>query len=298
MARRIAYFSGADLDRAPQLRRDPDRLVALFRQTETCILPLSHTRNLVRANDQGFSAVSLSGSDADRLGAVEPIFLGLLNSVAYFAVDISTEIEADLTDLGEFADLRQIGALLPQSTGAILAYARGISFWHSTHRFCNRCGGPTFSEQGGHVRRCHACGTEHYPRSDPAVIMRVTHGDHCLLGRQAVWPDGMLSVLAGFVEPGETMEEAVAREVFEEVGIRVGDVRYHSSQPWPFPSSLMIGFTAEAESLAAPVVDGVELQSANWFSRADILDFGASGHFLPRPHSIARRLIEDWLEQA
>lgn len=297
MARRIAYFSGADLDRAPQLRRDADRLVALFRHAETCILPLSQMRNLVRANEQGFSAVSLSGRDADRLGAVEPIFLGLLDEVAYFAVDIATEIEADLTELGEFADLRQIGALLPQSTGAILAYARGISFWHGTHRFCNRCGGPTFSEQGGHVRRCPACGTEHYPRSDPAVIMRVTHGDHCLLGRQAVWPEGMVSVLAGFVEPGETMEEAVAREVFEEVGIRVGDVRYHSSQPWPFPSSLMIGFTAEAESLAAPLVDGVELQSANWFSRADILDFAASGHFLPRPHSIARRLIEDWLEQ-
>jgi NAD+ diphosphatase len=298
MAGRIAHFSGADLDRAPDLRRDPDRLAALLRDAGSRLLPIWRTQNLVRATELGYSAVALSGADAVRLGPIEPIFLGLRNELAYFAADISGDSEPALADLGEFADLRQIGALLPQSAGALLAYARGITFWHGTHRFCNRCGGETRSEQGGHVRRCVACVTEHYPRSDPAVIMLVAHGDHCLLGRQAVWPTGMLSVLAGFVEPGETLEEAVVREVFEETGIKVGDVRYVSSQPWPFPASLMIGFTARAASLEAPMVDGMELESAAWFSRADIQGFPARGLFLPRPHSIARRLIEDWLERA
>jgi NAD+ diphosphatase len=171
-------------------------------------------------------------------------------------------------------------------------------WWHARHRFCGVCGAPTESVEAGHVRRCTspACGASHFPRTDPAVIMLVHDGDRALLGRQKIWPPGMYSTLAGFVEPGESLEETVAREVFEESGIRVAEVRYHSSQPWPFPASLMIGFHAAAASREIRM-DQSELEDCGWFSRAELRDFGRQGKALPRADSIARRLIEDWLAQ-
>ena len=198
-----------------------------------------------------------------------------------------------------FVDLRAVGALLDRAEGALLAYARGIMHWHARHRHCGACGAPTRVEAAGHVRRCSdaSCNAEHFPRTDPAVIMLVTSGDHALLGRQRVWPAGMHSTLAGFVEPGESLEEAVAREVMEEAGVAVRpeDVCYHSSQPWPFPGSIMLGFHVEARERSLSV-DAEELETAGWFAR----DFLLSEHDpevfrLPRPDSIARRLIEDWL---
>ncbi|MBM3524646.1 MAG: NAD(+) diphosphatase, partial [Alphaproteobacteria bacterium] len=163
---------------------------------------------------------------------------------------------------------------------------------------CGLRGAPTRPEAAGHVRRCTdaACNTEHFPRTDPAVIMLVTHEDHALLGRQRVWPAGMHSTLAGFVEPGESLEEAVAREVFEEAGARVSDVRYHSSQPWPFPASIMLGFHATTTSRDL-AVDAEELETAAWFSRDFLMRSHDSESFrMPRVDSIARRLIEDWLQ--
>src|SRR5262249_49094954 len=153
-----------------------------------------------------------------------------------------------LADEVEFTDLRRVGPLLERFEGSLLAYARGITYWHQRHRFCGVCGAPTRSRDAGHVRVClnETCKTQHFPRTDPAVIMLVHDGDRCLLGRQSVWPTGMHSTLAGFVEPGESLEEAVAREVREETAIEVTDVAYHSSQPWPFPSSVMLGFHARA----------------------------------------------------
>ena len=187
------------------------------------------------------------------------MLLGLVEERAVFAVDVSA-CEMPLEELAagaalEFTDLRRVGPLLPRQEGALLAYARGIAYWHERHRFCGVCGAPTRSEEGGHVRRCTdaACGTTHFPRTDPAVIMLVHDGERCLLGRKSEWPKGMHSTLAGFVEPGESLEEAVAREVFEETGIHVTDVIYHSSQPWPFPASLMLGFHAKALSTAITV---------------------------------------------
>jgi NAD+ diphosphatase len=179
-------------------------------------------------------------------------------------------------------------------------------WWHGRHRFCGVCGGPTASADAGHVRRCARCDARHFPRTDPAVIVLVADaardgdpaGEACLLGSAPGWPDGMYSTLAGFVEPGESLEEAVRREVWEEAGVRVGAARYDSSQPWPFPQSLMLGFTAQAEPGAARGavrVDGVELRDARWFTRAELDEALAAGRVrLPSPLSIARRLIDGW----
>jgi len=202
---------------------------------------------------------------------------------------------------GAFADLRSIGPALARREGALLAYARGLSHWHNRHGFCGVCGAATTTSAGGHVRVCTSepCKAEHFPRTDPAVIMLVTHGDRCLLPRSTRWPTiPMHSTLAGFVEPGESLEDAVAREVKEEVGVDVVDVRYHSSQPWPFPASIMLGFTAEARDTTI-TLDDEEIVSANWFDR----DFLRREHHpdefrLPRADSIARRLIQDWVDAA
>jgi NAD+ diphosphatase len=231
----------------------------------------------------------------------ELVLLGIVEERAIFAVDLS-HCEAPLdaiaaTGAFDFTDLRRVGPLLPRTEGALLAYARGIAYWHERHRFCGVCGAPTRSEEGGHVRRCTngACEATHFPRTDPAVIMLVHDGERCLLGRKAEWPKGMHSTLAGFVEPGESLEEAVAREVFEETGIEVEEVTYHSSQPWPFPASLMLGFHARARTRTI-TIDADELEHAAWYERADLLAREDDDTLrLPRRDSIARRLVEDWL---
>jgi NAD+ diphosphatase len=234
-------------------------------------------------------------------GRIGPIFLGMEGDAAWFAIDVS-ESDDPLADLGveegAFEDLHKVGALLGRTEGALLAYARGMVHWHRRHLFCGRCGRETASIEGGHVRRCTSdeCGILHFPRTDPAIIVLVTSGDACLLGRQAEWPPRVFSTLAGFVEPGESLREAVIREVREETGVTVTDVTYHSSQPWPFPSSLMLGFTATAYR-SEPTVDENELQEARWFDREELEAQVASGQVrLPRPVSIARRLVAEWLE--
>jgi NAD+ diphosphatase len=180
----------------------------------------------------------------------------------------------------------------------LCAYARGLLHWHARHGFCGVCGAPTASRSAGHQRVCTngSCGASHFPRTDSAVIMLVHDGaDRCILSRQSHWPPGMHSTLAGFLEPGESLEEAVAREVYEETGVRVGEVRYHSSQPWPFPASIMVGFYARAiGGEFKPNLD--ELESAGWYSRDELRTIGSSDAFrLPNAYSIARRLVEDWL---
>jgi NAD+ diphosphatase len=196
-----------------------------------------------------------------------------------------------------FADLRQIGPRIERQEGALLALARAMMFWHSRHRYCGLCGSPTRSEEAGHVRRCTnaLCSAMHFPRTDPAVIMLVTNGDRALMGRSKNFVPGMYSTLAGFVEPGESLEMAVAREVREETGIDIGPVHYHSSQPWPFPANIMLGFHAEALTTEI-TVDYGELEDARWYERNWLLSHVDDDSFrLPRLDSIARRLIGDWL---
>ncbi|MDP9240815.1 MAG: NAD(+) diphosphatase [Actinomycetota bacterium] len=223
--------------------------------------------------------------------AAERFFLGEDESRVFFAV-----VAGPATPRGDrTAGLREVGALLGDRDAGLLVTAVALANWHSTHTHCPRCGAPTTVAGGGWLRVCPIDGSEHYPRVDPAVIMLVHDGgDRCLLGRQASWPPGRFSTLAGFVEPGESAEHAVAREVAEETGVVVTDVRYQASQPWPFPSSLMLGFTARAASAQEPVLLDGELEEARWFTRAELAAKG--GPRWPPPVSIANRLITAWVE--
>jgi NAD+ diphosphatase len=217
---------------------------------------------------------------------VELVLLGVDgDGHAVFAADPGDELP------GERRGLRDLAPMLSQAEGGMVAHAVGLLNWHRRHRFCANCGAPSEAREAGHVRVCPACGTQHHPRTDPVVIMLVTDGDRALLGRQAQWPAGRYSALAGFVEPGESLEEAVAREVREETGVRVDDVRYRSSQPWPFPTSLMLGFSARWAG-GEPVVRDGELEDVGWFTRQAIVDGDV---LLPPPTAIARRLIDEWL---
>jgi NAD+ diphosphatase len=222
----------------------------------------------------------------------ESVFLGLVGDRPLFA----TEGEPAR---GHPAGLREAATELPADEAALAAYAASLLSWHRRHGFCSNCGVRTEVVDGGHERRCPACDTHHFPRTDPVVIVRVVdRRDRLLLGRQASWPEGRFSVLAGFVEPGETLEEAVGREVLEESGVVVEATDYVASQPWPFPSSLMIGFNALAGEGDPHPGDG-ELQEVRWFERAEV-EAAAAGRgeiFLSPPYSISRRLIDGWLAQ-
>ncbi|MFN2539819.1 MAG: NAD(+) diphosphatase [Mycobacteriales bacterium] len=192
-------------------------------------------------------------------------------------------------------NLRDVGHLLGDRDAGLMVHAIGLANWHATHTHCPRCGASTRSVKGGAVRVCDADGSEHFPRTDPAMIVLVHDGgDRCLLGRQPIWPPGRYSTLAGFVEPGESAEQAVVREVLEETGVAVREVTYSSSQPWPFPSSLMLGFSALADGHAEPVATDGELEDVRWFHRDELRDGSA---MLPTPVSIAYKLITDWVEQ-
>jgi NAD+ diphosphatase len=221
----------------------------------------------------------------------ERLYLGHDEEASYFAVagPVTRRIGA------QPRGLREVGALLDDRDAGLLVHAVGLTNWHATHPHCARCGAPTVVAKGGSIRRCTADGSEHFPRTDPAVIMLVTDGaDRCVLGRQAIWPAGRFSTLAGFVEPGESAEQAVVREVQEETGLVVRDVVYRGSQPWPFPASLMLGFRAVCDGDDSPVPRDGELEDARWFTREELRT--QKGALLPTPVSIAWRLITDWLD--
>jgi NAD+ diphosphatase len=293
-------YAETGLDRASGRRGDADWLAALLADPATAIVPLWRSRNLVAAGGLRAAAPTVGEAAALLAAGADMLFLGLRGGVAHFAVDLShvddPHAAFGLDPALRFVELREVSPDLPPQEGGLLAYARALAHWHRTHRFCGRCGHATEPREGGHVRRCTgpACGAQHFPRTDPAVIMLVSRGDRVLLGRKAEWPAGRYSVLAGFVEPGETLEAAVAREVLEEVGVPVADVRYHSSQPWPFPASLMLGFFATALGEAIRR-DPDELEDARWFTRAELVEAGESLALRPRSDSIARRLLNEWV---
>ncbi len=230
------------------------------------------------------------------------VFLGLQDGAPIFAVDFSRmDNPYAPVDAGEaeFTDMRAITGVLDADDATILVTARAMLHWQSQTRFCAVCGGRNALRKAGYVMECTSCHTEHFPRTDPAVIMLVARGDRLLLGQSHKFPKdrNFYSTLAGFVEPGESLEDAVRREVYEETGVRVGEVNYHSSQPWPFPASLMLGYYAEAVTEEI-VLDETEMRDARWFSRAEILNRAGLGFDLPTPDSIARRLIDDWMGQS
>jgi NAD+ diphosphatase len=280
------------IDRAEHLRTRDSELAALF--ADGIIVPVWRGKCLIAASAPVLLEARAHQSLCD--AAVERVFLGLKDGRGCFAIAVAERGEL----IGDFHDLRLAGNFLPLRDAELLAYARGILQWHHHHRHCAECGAPSQAVEGGHVRVCAACQARHFPRTDPAIMALIVHEDRCLLARQAAWPPGMHSILAGFVEPGESLEDAVIREVREEVGLDVTDVRYLRSQPWPFPSSLMIGFWMRA--LGEEIrVDTQELESARWFSRGEVEEMRAGrvdGSFIPPRYSLAHQLIALFLDSA
>lgn len=279
------------LDRAGLRRRDPGLLPLLLKDPLTRILELVEGRVQVIESDQDCSLLLRSPGDQDvnRLAA----FLGQdAEETAY--VGVVGDVQ-DPAPAAPWRNLREVGVLLSDRDAGLFATLQGLANWHGAHTYCPSCGAKTEPDQAGWIRRCTRDGTEHYPRTDPAVIMAVTDADdRLLLARSPHWPQGRLSVLAGFVEPGESLEAAVAREVFEEVGVVVEEVRYLGNQPWPFPSSLMLGFTARAVHPALHL-DQEEIVEAIWVSREELSEMVLAGRFGISPAvSIARRMIEHW----
>jgi NAD+ diphosphatase len=278
----VIVFSGAALDRAPALRRDAGWLEARRAEPGAHAVLMSERGVWI---DDGRLAFERPGAEA--------VFLGLMDGAPVFA----DHVEDREPERGRPAGLREAATELPATEAALAAYAGSLLAWHRRHRFCANCGAATEPRDGGHERVCPACEAHHFPRTDPVVIVRVSDGaDALLLGRQARWPEGRFSLLAGYVEPGETLEEAVRREVLEEAGVALDSVSYVASQPWPFPSSLMLGFRAVAER-GDPTPGDDELAEVGWFERAE-LEAAARGDgplMLAPPYSIARRLIDAWL---
>ena len=308
-------FGGSALDRAAHLRGDADGIAALLADPATRALPVWRGKPLFQG-DQQSRAGWLPLSDTIFVLADEaPTFLGLGETGAHFAYDISGWEPQELPDtLGaffdpseqrhpdlpadhRFAELRGVMTHLTPRDAELVATSRAILGWHETHGFCARCGAGTVVAQAGWQRDCPACGAHHFPRTDPVVIMLITCGNSVLLGRSPGWPEGMYSLLAGFVEPGETIEAAVRREVFEEAGIIVGNVGYLASQPWPFPSSLMFGCCGQANSDKI-TIDPNEIEDALWVSREELMEVFAGNNDRIKPArkgAIAHFLLRNWL---
>ena len=276
-------------------RHDAPWLAAALADHGTRFVPVRAGKSSYVWNGDAPRALLLDAGAAAPLmeAAFCRVLLGEVDGRACFALGLE---ESAALPTAEHDDLRGVSALLAADELALLGYARAMVHWHRQHRYCGRCGAPTESRRGGHERVCPACGSESFPRLDPAIIVLVTHGERCLLGRQAAWPQGRYSTIAGFVEHGETLEAAVVREVQEETDVRVRHPRYVSSQPWPYPGSLMLGFRAEAGSHAIRCNDG-ELENAAWFSRDDIANSVDSGLMMPPSRSISYRLIRGWYEE-
>ena len=303
---KLHVFAGNPLDRGDTYRRDQQWLDEQASNSRSRSLPLWQLNVLIRT-EQETRLGWVSPADIARLDLdIPPVFLGLLEDVAHFASDVSQVGDPrhalNLDTAWRFEDARTAATSLSSAEAGILAQSRAQLDWHSRHQFCSVCGQRTVQGRGGHVRKCTACKAEHFPRTDPVAIMVVTDGERCLLGqsRGRLSRTGTYSALAGFMDQGESIEEAVRREVKEEAGIEIGQVRYHSSQPWPFPSSLMIG--CHARALTTDIrMDNEEMTDVRWFSRADVLSAlrGEHPHLrVPAPLAIAHHLIKAWAESA
>ncbi|MEM7296346.1 MAG: NAD(+) diphosphatase [Pseudomonadota bacterium] len=319
-------FGGSALDRAAELRHDIEALwlgetaevIAVWRGKPLVSgLSVDGAGMLTQTRDP-LSLLRMTREEARELSnAAEPIFLGREGARHTFALDVSTwmpeempetlnrffdpsvQVPPSVPEGAGFAELRAIMVQLSPRDAELAATARALVEWHRTHSFCANCGARSHVAQAGWQRTCPSCGRHHFPRTDPVVIMLITHGNDCLLGRSPGWPEGMYSCLAGFVEPGETLEAAVRREVREEAGVEVGAVDYLASQPWPFPASLMFGARGEAKSRKI-TIDPLEIDDARWVSKEELMEAFAGRHPVVKPArkgAIARYLLQNWLAE-
>ena len=308
-------FSNNPLDRVSYLRSDPEWIKKMITDSKSMFVPFSKGQPFV-STISGLTSKSavenqLSPAwfpynffDNQIIENSIIIFLGLLNDIAFFAIDLSKindpENQVNLINMGSFEDLMALSSQ-PIESGelAMLGQAKAIFEWHNSHTYCSRCGEKSNIVEGGYKRVCNHCKAEHFPRTDPVVIMLATYNDQAFLGRQKRFPPGMYSALAGFIEPGESIEEAVARELNEEAGIIINDATYHSSQPWAFPNSLMIGCIAESTSEKFKL-DEIEIDEGRWFQRTELKDAingsGNSNFFVPPKMAIAHHLIKAFVE--
>ncbi len=322
---RLGYTDNA-IDRASHLREDPGWLASARASAQARFYLVCADHPVLKATSAGggsslgdpLSGLTAGGPpvrpdkaeplftarEADVFGpALDEVFLGLWDEVPLFARRLPSSLLDEIKSLPPYlvTDLRSIAmqGLVGGVHFAPLAQAKSILYWHERHGFCSACGQPSFPAKGGWQRDCPSCGAQHFPRTDPVVIMLVVDGDNCLMGRQERFPPGMYSALAGFMEPGETIAEAVRREIHEEAGITTGAVTYLTDQPWPFPSSLMIGCLARATSREI-TIDAKELQEARWFSKEECYAMltrqHPQGFFCPPPLAIAHHLIRAFVE--
>ncbi len=291
-------YAGNRFNRLAERRKDESWLRAALADTRTLFLPMHNGRHLITPEPVRMSLLSRSQLALD-ISQATWVLLGEFNEQVVLAVELSDHPAAaesvTASPHSQFEDLRVISEGLDRDEAGLLAYARALLLWHRRHRFCGVCGSPTTSIQAGHARQCTSadCAATHFPRLDPAIIVLVTDGERVLLGRQPTWPPGRYSTIAGFVEWGESIEEAVVREVREEAGILIDAVHYQSSQPWPFPSSLMLGFIAHAQTTTIHCAD-LELEDAQWFTPAAL---ACGAVMVPPRHTLSHHLIDTWYRQ-
>lgn len=299
-------FAGNPLNRASEHRSDAEWLARQMAAPDALALAVWNGKPLVEASKEGGVQLAyLPARMAEELsgGPERLLFMGLWKETPVFAVDLdgaADPADGPVAGIGRFEELRAVALRLPAADAAMAATAKSMFEWRRRHRHCSNCGEQSDVVDGGWKRQCPACKAEHFPRTDPVVIMLPTLGDRCMMGRQAAWPAGMFSALAGFLEPGESIEEACARELDEEAGLKTLTVRYHSTQPWPYPSSLMIGLIAEVENDDASP-DQTELSEVRWFTRDEarlLLQGKLEGTFAPPALAIAHQLIKAWVEEA
>lgn len=298
---RAPAYSGMPLDRAATLRSDPSWVARQLEQPTAHVVAASAEGVMIEAgHEPRLSRRSLASLAASGPGLIEPILLGLEHGAPLFAIDLDSldrSAHASFVDGARIIGLRDAGALLSRSEGGLAAYLMALLNWHRRHRFCANCGAATAIAQAGYSRRCPSCGAAHFPRTDPVVIMLVEHAGRVLLGRNPRWPPRQYSALAGFVSPGESLEEAIVREVREESGIDAYEPAYVGSQPWPFPSSLMLAFHARSDG-GEPLARDGELEDVRWFTR-DAIEAALTGSSaelrLPPSIAVARFMIERWM---
>lgn len=289
------------LGREAHKRERSDWVDRALSAASSFIVPVRGEFSLFYKKPEPRAALFAAPAVRDRFSADALIYLGHHQGKRYFAISVPREVGQERWELLDeglaFDSLWSTGMLIDQFEASLLAYARGMCYWHDRTQFCGACGSPTRSERTGHLRVCVnvRCGANYFPRTDPAVIVLAHDGDYCLLGNKVGWPENRFSTVAGFVESGETIEQAAVREVKEETGVDIERLEYHSSQPWPFPGSVMLGFHAAATSSEITLLDG-ELRDARWFSKSEVLAAKAKTGWLRLPSrlSIARRLVEDW----